>query len=506
MTQKIFFSSYAILILLMPPFAWSVDESDPAAAPVQSTQITPPVAQPEPVVLVKPPAEIPAVKVPSVSVPPKPTPAITVQPDPVSSTTINSPSSSKKSQKKSLTPVPVKAEPEPEPIAAPQPLPPLLQPQHDVFSDTDSSTVNIEFFVREGCQYCDKAKEFLTKLKKLQPYLKIAIRDVRKEPAALELLKRMAQNQGGVTIDYPAFVVSGHLIVGFADESSTAQLILDTLSSSQQDSNQDAKACTSGKELSCGLIPPAPVTKQQAKTLRILGYEVPLLHVGLPIFTLLMGLLDGMNFGSTWVLVMMISLLAPLKNRTTMFAVAGTFIAIQGLIYFIFMAAWLNLFLSTGTSRLSEIVIASIAIIAGIVYFKKYLYLGQGISINSNEIAKPGIYTRIRKIVQAKSLPETLIATILLAVIIQIAEFSFTSVFPAFYTRMLTIQHLSNLNNYGYLLLYDVAYMLDDVILLFIGTLTLRQLGTPEKSVGILKLVSAFMLLSLGIYLLSSQF
>ena len=383
------------------------------------------------------------------------------------------------------------------------------QQSDEVFSETDSHIVDIEFFIREDCKLCDKAKEFLTKLKKLQPHLKIVIRDVRKEPAALELLKRVAQNQNGITIDYPAFVVSGQLIIGFADEAATAQLILDTLAASHQAerlTDNVADPCSNGKEVGCGLIPAAPTPAPQAMTIRILGHNVPLIHIGLPLFTLAMGLLDGLNFGSTWVLILMISLLAPLKNRSTMLTVAGAFITVQGLIYFFFMSAWLNLFQWVGTSRISEVVIASVSLIVGVLYFKKYLYLGHDIAISSHEISKPGIYTRIRKIVQAQSLPESLLASIMLAVFVQIAEFNFTSVFPALYTRVLTLQHLDNVNNYGYLLLYDAAYMLDDIILLAIGVITLRQIPPQEKSIGTLKLISALVLAGLGVYLLRFLF
>ena len=64
-----------------------------------------------------------------------------------------------------------------------------------------------------------------------------------------------------------------------------------------------------------------------------------------------MGLLDGFNHGSTWVLILLVALLAPMKNRPAMLAIAGTFIAVQGIVYFIWLAAWLNLFLLIEISR-----------------------------------------------------------------------------------------------------------------------------------------------------------
>jgi len=372
-----------------------------------------------------------------------------------------------------------------------------------------SETIDIEVFIREDCLQCDKAAEFLARLQKLKPRLKIIIRDVRKEPAALELLRRVAQNQGETALDYPAFVVGGHLIVGFSDEPSTAQLILDTLASSRPTNHQaniDTQNCATESDPSCGLIAPAPVTKPEIATIKLFGYSVPMVQIGLPLFTVAMGLLDGLNHGSTWVLILMISLLSPLKNRPRMLAITATFITVQGIVYFILMAAWLNLFLLVDISRISQIAIAAIALLAGAIYFKKYMYLGKIISLSSNEIAKPGIYTRIRKIVQTENLAAAMLGTAVLAVLVQLGEFTYTSVFPALYTSILSLHQLNSPINYGYLLLYDFAYMLDDVIVLTIGIITLSQSRPQEKNGRVLKLLTGLVMVGLGVYLLLARY
>jgi glutaredoxin len=61
----------------------------------------------------------------------------------------------------------------------------------------------IEVFVREGCPHCAKAEEFLAQLQKERPALSISIRDVQKEPAALERLKELAQQTNTGTVRVP---------------------------------------------------------------------------------------------------------------------------------------------------------------------------------------------------------------------------------------------------------------------------------------------------------------
>lgn len=91
---------------------------------------------------------------------------------------------------------------------------------------------------------------------------------------------------------------------------------------------------------------------------------------------------------------------------------------------------------------------------------------------------------------------------VVLAVLVQIVEFLCTSGFPALYTRILTLEKLDTLSYYGYLLLYNLAYMFDDLIVLGIGVVTLSQRRLQENEGRWLKLVSGLVMLGLGIYLL----
>jgi glutaredoxin len=380
---------------------------------------------------------------------------------------------------------------------------PLSLPQ-----DTNETTT-IEVFVRHGCPHCAKAEIFLETLKQEQPTLKILIRDVVQDPAALERLQQLAKNQQTSTVRVPTIYVGGDLIVGYSDEITTGQLIRNTLTlaqvktQTQAKKNQDSSgSCEAEAALPCGAEAAAPIKPEETFAVDFLGYLVSLEQIGLPLFTLILGLLDGFNPCSMWVLILMISLLASMKNRLRMLAIAGTFIAVEGIAYFVFMAAWLNLFLLIGLSRISEIVIAIIALLAGIINLKDIRIYGRVISLSIPDAAKPGIYTRIRGILQAQNLTGALIGAVILAVLVQIVEFMCTSGFPALYTRILTLQHLSSLDYYGYLLLYNVAYMFDDFIVLTIGVITLSQRRLQEKEGRLLKLIGGLVMIGLGVYLI----
>ncbi len=102
--------------------------------------------------------------------------------------------------------------------------------------------------------------------------------------------------------------------------------------------NTAQASCGAGENLSCG------ESGQERFAFSFMGRSVTLEQLGLPLFTLAMGLLDGFNPCSMWVLILMISLLVPMNNRPRMLVIVDTFVAVQGVAYFVFMAVWLNLF------------------------------------------------------------------------------------------------------------------------------------------------------------------
>lgn len=366
---------------------------------------------------------------------------------------------------------------------------------------------DIEAFVREGCPHCAKAEAFLADLQRQRPGLRVVIRDVGREPAAMERLKQVARESDAGNIRVPAIHAGGQLIVGFSPEARTDRLVIDALDHRRappKAAGGDAGTCAATDAAANCAIPvesaeaaPPPVFE-----VSFFGRTISLDDVGLPAFTLAMGLLDGLNPCSMWVLILMISLLAPLNDRPRMLAIAGTFVLIEGIAYFAFMAAWLNMFLFIGLSRLSEIAIAGIAIAAGLVNLKDFFVYGWGVSLSIPDSAKPGIYARMRAILHAKNLTAAIVGTIVLGVLVQVVEFMCTSGFPALFTRILTLRQLDTASYYGYLLLYIAAYMLDDVIVLAIGVVTLSKHRLQEKEGRWLKLLAGLAMIGLGLYLL----
>jgi uncharacterized membrane protein HdeD (DUF308 family) len=70
------------------------------------------------------------------------------------------------------------------------------------------------------------------------------------------------------------------------------------------------------------------------------------------------------------------------------------------------------------------------------------------------------------------------------------------------YTGILTLQNLTPWQNFVYLLLYIVAYMFDDALMVTVVVVTLGRHKLQERGGRILKLISGCVILVLGTIML----
>ena len=358
---------------------------------------------------------------------------------------------------------------------------------------------DIEVFTREGCPRCAAARLFGDDLQRERPRLRITIRDIGKDQAALARLKGLADRHGPRALGVPAFYLRGELIIGYAGADTTGDRIkalLDKPAVSGANTPPD-EACTPEVTESCG-----QGTVEHGSVLETI--DTPLFdrlsarELGLPAFTVILGLLDGFNPCAMWVLLFLLSLLVNLQDRVKMLLIAGTFVAVSGLVYFAFMAAWLNVFLLIGLSRVTQVVLGGIAGFDGVINVKDFFALGKGLSLTIPEAAKPGLYARMRNVLQAENLYGVLVGSIMLAVLVNTVELLCTAGFPAVYTQILTLRRLPWWEYYGYLGLYNLAYILDDSLMVTLAVITLGRRKLQEKEGRWLKLISGAVMLGLG--------
>lgn len=253
---------------------------------------------------------------------------------------------------------------------------------------------DLEVFVRAGCPHCEAAEIFLDELRRERPSLQIAIYDVAENSAARQRLATLVAERGMTRLGVPIFLIGTELVIGFLSADTTGAEIRARLDQNTQ-----------------GAAPPPAVESIQTKWFG----ELRVRDLGLPLFTIVIGLLDGFNPCAMWVLLFLLSLLVNLQDRRKMALIAGTFVLVSGLMYFAFMAAWLNMFLLIGLSRAVQIALGGIAVLVGAVNVKDFFALHHGISLSIPESAKPGLYARVRGILQAEHLAGAMAGIVILA-------------------------------------------------------------------------------------------
>ncbi len=83
-----------------------------------------------------------------------------------------------------------------------------------------------------------------------------------------------------------------------------------------------------------------------------------LASLSLPLLALLLGFLDDFNPCAMWVLVSLLTLLLALNDMRKMVIIGPTFLLISGLMYYMFIAAWLNVFLMIGYNFWVQILVS----------------------------------------------------------------------------------------------------------------------------------------------------
>jgi hypothetical protein len=224
--------------------------------------------------------------------------------------------------------------------------------------------------------------------------------------------------------------------------------------------------------------------------------------LSLPVLTLLLAGLDAFNPCAFFVLLFLLSMLAHQKNRGRMLAVGGIFVLCSGLMYFAFMAAWLNVFQLLGQLAWVTAAAGVVALMVGVLNVKDFLAFKQGPSLSISDAGRQQVFRRTRAILGAERFGAMLVATLVLAVAANVYELLCTAGFPMVYTRLLTLHEPSAAWRYAYLGLYNLIYVLPlaAIVLVFVRSLGARKLD--ERQGRLLKLLSGMMMLELGALLL----
>jgi thiol-disulfide isomerase/thioredoxin len=363
--------------------------------------------------------------------------------------------------------------------------------------------VRLYYFYSPTCPHCQAAAPFIEELTARWPWLevqKFAVKDNRKNA---RFYYETALSLGTQALSVPGFIFCRQVLIGYDTAETTGAEIEEALERcrEQRVANPGTPAPAVSATAGGAQTPSAGEQAGTTVNLPFIG-SVDAKALSLPVLTLVLAGMDAFNPCAFFVLLFLLSLLVHAKSRTRMAIVGGTFVLFSGLVYFVFMAAWLNVFLVAGELRVITVVAGLLALTVAALNIKDYFWFKEGPSLSIPESAKPGLFRRMRNIVGTGSLGPMLASTVLLAIVANSYELLCTAGFPMVYTRVLTLAQLETWQYYAWLAVYNVIYVIPllAIVVVFVRTMGARKLTESEGR--ILKLVSGFMMLGFGLLLL----
>jgi hypothetical protein len=379
--------------------------------------------------------------------------------------------------------------------------------------------VHLYFFWSETCSHCLHARPFVEALPQQYPWIQVHSLELTQHPENVEQYAGMAAQLGEQAQYVPGFFVCGTMSSGYDDHDTSGAALVASLASCREVAlaklapRLSSNPQTEGAGATLAQAGLAPVGQHAAVSAEIAAPAVapalalPLIgaldaqSLSLPVFTLIVAGLDAFNPCAFFVLMFLLSLMVHAGSRKRMALIGGIFVITSGLLYFVFMAAWLNIFLVVGELALITTVAGLVAIVIAAINIKDFFWFKQGVSLSIPASARPGLYQRTRNLLKASSLPAMLAGTVVLALAANSYELLCTSGFPMVYTRTLTLQDLSSATFYTYLALYNLVYITPLLIIVAIFTARFGARKLSEGEGRVLKLLSGLMMLLLGIVL-----
>jgi glutaredoxin len=355
----------------------------------------------------------------------------------------------------------------------------------------------VRLFSSPTCPHCQAEKNFLQGIAPKYPELDVQVYNVDDEDSIdhlIELSKELNFSPDFV----PVTVIDDWYLLGYDTDAIQGKLIEEVIIRKI--------AALGGNET-------ANITDLDYLKYQI---EIPFIGIvdtrdmGIPISTIVIGLLDGFNPCAFFVLTMLLSFLIYAKSRKRMLLIGLIFIFISAFVYFLAMLAMyfalnsLNttLDLSAGEFGILPLVGGAIAIVVGLINLKDFFFFKKGVSLTISEDKKPKLYKRMRGLLKSQTMIEMIIATVVLAFVANSYELVCTASLPFVYNTLLIGQGIDFSTALLYLALYCTVYIIPLLVIVLVFVKRFEGDKMSKETGEMLKAISGIMMLGFGIFLI----
>ena len=376
--------------------------------------------------------------------------------------------------------------------------PPAVATAHEPLS------VDVYLFVGRGCPYCEEALEFLHGLKSDHPTLQLHAYEVWYDEGGRELLRRLAAAFDRPVQGVPTIFLGDEMWTGFA--AGVARDLRDRVERYERVPAPDPMARL-GRSPTQGATSapnaPTPTTRTDRIEVPLVG-AVDLTYTPLILATALIGLVDGVNPCSVWVLALLIGVMLGSGSRRRVLLVGATFLAVSATVYGGFVAGLFGVLAYLSSLAWIRAIVAFLAAAMAAIHLKDYLAFRRGVSLTIPDARKPAIYRGVRAVVNAEGSPVVMLAaSAALALGVTLVELPCTVGLPVVWSALVADAGIGAGTFAALLGLYMLLYLLDELAILAVAVFTLKAMRLGERGGRILKLLSAAVMATLAVTLLA---
>lgn len=379
---------------------------------------------------------------------------------------------------------------------------------NNVFAD--DNRVKAYFFYGDGCPHCAKEEAFFESIKDNYPTLEINSFEIYRNRDNVSLMKEVSSKLNANANGVPFLIIGEKFFIGYAEGVTNVEIenqikfglsndlpdvvgeIIKQRESNSGTSKNNEKQASSSEQTEGG---------DKILKLPFVG-NVNVYKVSIPVLAITMGILDGFNPCAMWVLVFLISMLIGMGNRKRMWTIGTAFIVASALVYFVFMAAWLNLIIFLGFVAFIRIIIGLLALIGGGYNLKEFFTKKDATCEVTNENQKEKIIDKLKRVTKEKNIFLAVGGVVILAFMVNLIELVCSAGLPAIFTQVLALNNIPSAGYYGYILLYILFFMIDDLIIFVIAMMTLKVTGITTKYTKYSHLIGGILMLIIGLLLI----
>jgi thiol-disulfide isomerase/thioredoxin len=358
-----------------------------------------------------------------------------------------------------------------------------------------------------GCPHCEREIDFLKRLEAEEPRLRVRYLEVTGDAANRRAFAAVVEKISLEDPAVPLTLVGDAAMVGYAgDDTSGAELrrmIGKCLASGCPDTVgpllQASAGAGAGPAREIPSVPERIIPREIS--VPFLG-PVAIADLSLPVLTVVLAALDGFNPCAMWVLVFLIGLLVGMQDRFRMWTLGTAFIAGSALVYFLFMAAWLNFLLFMGAVVWVRGAVALVALGGGFYYLREYFRNPDAACPVTAPQARRRVFENLRKLATESRFWLAFLGIIALAFAVNLVELLCSAGIPAVYTQVLALSKIPAWQYYGYLALYILVFMLDDLFVFVVAMKTMQITGLTAGYSRFSHLAGGIVLLAIGALLL----